>query len=305
MEHRAARSHARCRDWRRPAARRRSRSAHTRGHQRDRGTRSAPVPGAGPPRTSRRAIPSRGPCEHDVPTPRSPPRRRPTARRGPRRSCRARRLHGAASTSVRPGARPHPTTTRAPCVDASASSSSSDPSAPRSSPADAKEMPAWIAARASRTSSSPGNADAITSMPGGNVTCSGVGALSERRGSPSSHGVAPSCSAAATDLAWSSRRAGDDHAVDTRRVEQLACRAHADVAEPGDQDGAHRKSGPCSSRQPPVVGGTRPLPRTRTTTLTPTAMAATSNPRWNAFICWWSVPSDSRPRTRGRGRLPA
>ena len=74
--------------------------------------------------------------------------------------------------------------------------------------------------------------------------------------------------------------AGDEHPVDTARVEQLARGAHAGLTETDDEDGDHRKSGPCSSRQPPLVCGTRPLPRTLTTTLTAAAIAATSRPRW-------------------------
>ena len=96
-----------------------------------------------------------------------------------------------------------------------------------------------------------------------------------------------------------SRSRRDEHLLHAGRVEQLACSAHADVAEAGDHDRGHRKSGPCSSRHPPLVGGTRPLPRTRTTTLTATAIAATSNPRWKAFIRSSSVPICSTPRTTG------
>ena len=77
---------------------------------------------------------------------------------------------------------------------------------------------------------------------------------------------------------------GDDHAVDARGVDELAGGADADLAQPHDQDGAQRKSGPWSSRQPPLVGGTGPLLRTFTTTDTATAIEATSTPRWKAFM---------------------
>ena len=52
------------------------------------------------------------------------------------------------------------------------------------------------------------------------------------------------------------------------RVGELAGGARADRAGTDEQDGRHRsrgrgqrKSGPSSSRQPPLVGGTPPLPR--------------------------------------------
>ena len=114
-----------------------------------------------------------------------------------------------------------------------------------------------------------GTADAIASISGGNI-----GVVRER----------PSFGAVVQRLGDRARpalgAAGDEDPVDTARVEQLACGAHADLTETDDENGDHRKSGPCSSRQPPLVGGTRPLPRTRTTTLTAAAIAATSRPRW-------------------------
>src|SRR5437667_9066657 len=45
-----------------------------------------------------------------------------------------------------------------------------------------------------------------------------------------------------------------------------------------------RKSGPSSSRQPPLVGGTPPLPRSFTNPPTRTAITATIRPRRSAFM---------------------
>ena len=70
---------------------------------------------------------------------------------------------------------------------------------------------------------------------------------------------------------------GEQQPVDAGRVDELARGAGADRADTDDERGrhrtpqrsteprpdTHRNSGPSSSRQPPVVGGTPPLPRTR------------------------------------------
>ena len=76
---------------------------------------------------------------------------------------------------------------------------------------------------------------------------------------------------------------GDDHPVDAGGVDELAGgrgrRPRRDRRRGRcSRSRAHRKSGPCSSRQPPpLVGGTGPLLRTFTTTDTAAAIAATSN----------------------------
>ena len=55
---------------------------------------------------------------------------------------------------------------------------------------------------------------------------------------------------------------GQQHLDDARGVDQLAGGTRADGADTGDED-SHRNSGASSSRQPPLVGGTPPLPRKR------------------------------------------
>jgi hypothetical protein len=88
----------------------------------------------------------------------------------------------------------------------------------------------------------------------------------------------------AGDLARPRRVAtGDEHAIDAGRVQQLAGGANAHLAEPDDENGGHRKSGPWSSRHPPDVGGTGPLLRILTNKLTATAAAATRSPRCTGF----------------------
>ena len=98
-----------------------------------------------------------------------------------------------------------------------------------------------------------------------------------------------------SDIPCASRvRVGDEHACDTRRVEELARpRAHRPRRDrprarcsphPVPSRWPHRKSGPCSSRHPPEAAGTLPFPRRRTTTLTAMAIPATRRPRWNAFM---------------------
>ena len=85
---------------------------------------------------------------------------------------------------------------------------------------------------------------------------------------------------------------GDDHPVDAGGVDELTGGADADLAEPGDQDRLHfGPAGLTGSRGPAAraihrrwSGGTGPLLRTFTTTDTAAAMAATSNPRWKAFM---------------------
>src|SRR5262249_13333407 len=58
-----------------------------------------------------------------------------------------------------------------------------------------------------------------------------------------------------------------------------------------------RKSGPSSSRQPPLVGGTPPLPRSFTNPPTRTAITATIRPRRSAFMAG-SVGLDLAERSR-------
>ena len=77
--------------------------------------------------------------------------------------------------------------------------------------------------------------------------------------------------------------AGDEQPVEARCVEQLAGRPHGDLARAHQEHGAHRKSGPSSSRHPPDLDGTLPLARNRTTAPATTAIAATSSPRRNFF----------------------
>ena len=57
-------------------------------------------------------------------------------------------------------------------------------------------------------------------------------------------------------------RVGQQHLDDAGGVDQLAGGTRADGADTGDED-SHRNSGASSSRQPPLVGGTPPLPRKR------------------------------------------
>jgi hypothetical protein len=75
----------------------------------------------------------------------------------------------------------------------------------------------------------------------------------------------------------------DEDAIETGSVDELARRPDADGARPHEEDAGHRKSGPSSSRQPPLVVGTPPFPRSLTTPPTSTAINATSRPRRNAF----------------------
>jgi len=58
---------------------------------------------------------------------------------------------------------------------------------------------------------------------------------------------------------------GHEELLDTGGFEELPGGADTDRAGTGEQDRRHRKSGPSSSRQPPVVGGLSPLLRRRTT----------------------------------------
>ena len=76
----------------------------------------------------------------------------------------------------------------------------------------------------------------------------------------------------------------DEEPLETGGVDELAAGAHADGAGPDQQDGRHRKSGPSSSRQPPLVGGTLPLPRRRTTIPASRAQSTTSAKRRKFLI---------------------
>ena len=74
---------------------------------------------------------------------------------------------------------------------------------------------------------------------------------------------------------------GDEQPVDAGSVDQLTGGACARGPRAHEQDGAHLKSGPSSSRHPPEVGVMRPLLRSLTTMLTRIASTPTSRPRRN------------------------
>ena len=83
---------------------------------------------------------------------------------------------------------------------------------------------------------------------------------------------------------------GHEQPVEARRVEQLAGGADGHLAGAHQEHRGHRSSGPSSSRHPPVVEGTLPLARSRTTMPAVIAIAATSSPRRNAFTVGPSLP---------------
>ena len=146
-------------------------------------------------------------------------------------------------------------------------------SALASSPTVAIAIPWSIAASTIHLPASIGNALAIASMPSGNGVCrlqlGALRAVVER---------------AATSWARAALRAP----TITREIPGVSrswrARRALRLRRDRRENGAHRKSGPCSSRHPPEVGGTWPLPRTFTTMLTATAAAATRIPRWKAFM---------------------
>ena len=76
---------------------------------------------------------------------------------------------------------------------------------------------------------------------------------------------------------------GEKHSIDALRVDELPCGTRANRADADDENRRHRNSGPSSSRQPPLVGGTPPLPRKRATRPMSAASPKTNSKRRNAF----------------------
>ena len=256
---------------RRPAARHRSRPARTRAHPPDPGTRSARRRGDG---RARRAS-----SRHSTLGSRCA-RRASAAHAGPptpnRATCtsstdRARRPRGARARR-RDRARGHNrrarVASRAPGVGSSSASSALI--AASWSATDANGMPRSTAACASRGSAAAGTADAIASMSGGNIASS-----------QSVHASAPSCSALGNG-------AGVLLPCGRRRTpgRRQGCRAAGARCGPRSRRdrrrGRHGSPEVGSLQLPPTAARLRylALPRTRTTTLTAAAIAATSRPRW-------------------------
>src|SRR5690242_18870164 len=76
----------------------------------------------------------------------------------------------------------------------------------------------------------------------------------------------------------------EQQAVDTIGVDELARCTRADRAGADDKSCCHyRKSGPSSSRQPPLVGGTPPFPRSRARAPIAPASPITNSKRRKAF----------------------
>ena len=92
---------------------------------------------------------------------------------------------------------------------------------------------------------------------------------------------------------------GQQHLDDARGVDQLAGGTGADGADTGDEH-SHRNSGASSSRQPPLVGGTPPLPRKRAINPTRPARPKTRSTRRKAFTARDCI--EQRPRSIRPGR---
>ena len=90
-------------------------------------------------------------------------------------------------------------------------------------------------------------------------------------------------SASATDWPCARVDVGEQHFGDTGRVDELAAGTRADGADTDDEH-SHRNSGASSSRQPPLVGGTPPLPRKRAISPINPATPRTRSTRRKAFI---------------------
>ena len=144
----------------------------------------------------------------------------------------------------------------------------------RCRPRPPRATPFRTARRAHSSAGTAGTAMATASVPGGTPPSptAGHGTASTERPSACRDVVRPRPVAT-----------GHEQPVEARRVEQLAGGADGHLAGAHQEHRGHRSSGPSSSRQPPVVEGTLPLARSRTTMPAVIAIAATSSPRRNAF----------------------
>ena len=175
-------------------------------------------------------------------------RRRPTGRRAPRRSCPVHRRRGAPAR--RPVRRqPAPDGHRDSRRRTGASSSRSAAATCSSSPADAAATPAATAPRTTTSSGSGGNAVATT------VTPAGSGSPARTRSPRPAH---PGLDDRGDPTLVA---VGDEQPLDAGGIDDLAGGTDADRAAADQEDRRQRNSGPSSSRHPPLIGGTPPLPR--------------------------------------------
>ena len=137
----------------------------------------------------------------------------------------------------------------------------------------------WNTAR----SGGPPMAEATTSTPAG----SGRSGAQSIASGPVSHGLGGVGGRAGVAV-------GDQDPFDALGLRQLPGGPASDGAGAHEEDGGHRKSGSCSCRQPPLVGGAPPRPRRRSSQPTAPANPRATKVRRRAFMrgASWNRTSD-------------